>query len=72
LLLDQARDLVRAPFVQREALVDQLHVLCDRLAVAREDDVDVHRARLAQRAHVGQQRARAPAPRLARLAAQRA
>src|SRR3954447_8236957 len=71
-LLDQPADLARAPVVEREALVDQLHVVGDGVAVPGEDDLDVHVARLAQRAHVGQQRPRAPAPRLARPPAERA
>ena len=43
------RDLRGAPLVQREALVDQLRVVGDRLAVAGEHDLDRHLARLAQR-----------------------
>ena len=37
---DQPADLARAPLVQREALVDQLDVVGDRVAVAGEDELE--------------------------------
>ena len=61
----------RAPLVQGEALVDQLGVLGDRLAVAGEHDLDRHLARLAQRPQVHHQRARAAVARLAGAPAER-
>ena len=43
---DQAVDLLGAAVVHAEALVDQRGVVGDRLAVARQHEREVHRARL--------------------------
>ena len=56
---DQAVDLLLAPLVLGEALVDQRDVVDDRLAVAGEDDLGRQLAGLLQRLDVGDQRLRA-------------
>ena len=59
LLGDQPGDLSCPPLVHGEALVDQRRVIGERVAVTGQHLRDLHLARLAQRGHVGQQRARA-------------
>jgi hypothetical protein len=58
LLFDQPVDLLGAPSVQGEALVNERAVVGDRVAVAREQELHVHLARGLKRAQVGHERLR--------------
>ncbi len=59
LLGDQLVDLLLAAIVLGDAVVDQGDVVGDRLAVAGEDDLGRHLARLAHRLDVGDEGLRA-------------